>query len=157
MRKTITLATMAVALAAGAAKVSTYPQLPDGEPPFAEVATNVTLQVQRDRLEVFSITLQASSCASNEVLVTVGHDADGNGDLSFDEASFVFGMDCGARYFADYINGTVDDSVGETIHIPNEEFNPDWNLVKIVKRGVGQVGEVVTKRVENKKFAILVL
>ena len=54
------------------------------------------------RLDEFALRIMASNCASNEVLVAVGHDADYDGDLSFDETAFVFGIDCGGRYLADY-------------------------------------------------------
>lgn len=70
------------------------PQLPDGTLPNTEVVTNVPLHVDAARLRSFGLGLQAECCVSNEVLVAVGSDADGDGDLSFGEAAFVFGLDC---------------------------------------------------------------
>lgn len=155
MKTTMAAAAITAVLAAGASKTYDFPPLPDGVAPFPEVATNVALHVEAEKLETFSLGIQASNCVSNEVLIAVGHDADSNGDLSFDETSFVFGMDCGARYLVDYDNGTVDDSVGATISILRKDFNPAWNIAKVVKRGSGSVGEVLTETVGNRKFTII--
>lgn len=42
------------------------------------------------RLDESALRIDASNCISNEVLVAVGHDADDDDDLSFDETAFVF-------------------------------------------------------------------
>lgn len=153
-----TIGTMIIAVAAHVAPVTcaaaeyALPRLPDGVLPNTEVATNFPLHVRADRLRGFSLTLDAGSCASNEVLVAVGCDSDGNGDLSFDEAAFVFGCDCGARYFVDYVAGTADDSVGETLAFDYRSFDPAWNMAKVVKRGSGSVGETVVETVVSRHF-----
>ena len=106
------------------------------------------------RLDEFALRIMASNCVSNEVLVAIGHDADEDGDLSFDETAFVFGIDCGSRYLADYAARCVSDEVGDTLRISNRDFDPSWNLAKVVKRGEGAVGETITETVENKRFSI---
>jgi len=106
------------------------------------------------RLDEFALRIEASNCISNEVLVAVGHDADEDGDLSFDETAFVFGIDCGVRYLADYAAGCVSDEVGETLRISNRDVDPSWNLAKVVKRGEGEVDASVTEIIENKRFSI---
>ena len=133
----------------------TLPQLPDGVMPNTEVSTNLLLHVKADRLMEFALTLNADNCASNEVLVAVGCDADGDGDLSFEETAFVFGCDCGERYLVDYVSGTVDDDVGETVVVGWRSFDPEWNMAKVVKRGAGTVGETIVETVLNKRFDIV--
>ena len=95
-------------------------------------------------------------CLSNEVLVAIGCDADGNGDLSFEETAFVFGCDCGERYLVDYVSGIVDDTVGETVVVGWRSFDPAWNMAKVVKRGAGTVGETIVETVLNKRFDITI-
>lgn len=139
-----------------AAAEYTLPRLPDGVMPNTEVSTNLPLHVKAEKLREFALTLNAASCASNEVLVAIGCDADGNGDLSFDETAFVFGCDCGERYFVDYVSGTVADDVGETVVVGWRNFDHEWNMAKVVKRGEGTVGEAIVETVQNKRFDITI-
>ena len=134
----------------------TLPQLPDGIMPNTEVTTNLPLHVKAERVREFGLTLDAGNCISNEVLVAIGCDADGNGDLSFEETAFVFGCDCGERYLVDYVSGTVDDTVGETVVVGWRSFDPAWNMAKVVKRGEGTVGETIVETVLNKRFDITI-
>lgn len=145
-----------VAPMACAAADYALPQLPDGVLPNTEVATNFPLHVNADRLREFSLTLDVGSCTSNEVLVAVGCDADGNGDLSFDETAFVFGYDCGERYLADYVAGTVCEVDGETLAIDYQSFDAVWDMAKVVKRGTGTVGESIVETVLNRRFYITI-
>ena len=155
MRQLILIALAATsALTLCAAKEYEWPQLPEGTLPDSEVSTNVALHVSAARLEEFALRIEASNCNSNEVLVAVGHDADEDGDLSFAETAFVFGIDCGSRYLADYAAGRVLDDVGETLRISHRDFDPSWNLAKVVKRGEGEVGAVVTECIANKSFSL---
>lgn len=142
-------------LTACAAKTIMLPQLPDGVLPDTEIVTNIPLRVNAERLDVFSLKLEIDGTSSeSEVLVAVGHDADENGDLSFEETAFVFGCDCGERYFVNHQTGQVFTGVGDTVAINHRYFDPAWNLAKIVKRGEGAVGETITEMVENKRFSI---
>ncbi len=155
MKRIMAAAALSAAITANAGKVFNLPQLPDGTLPNTEVTTNFPIHVDAQWLETFSLKIEADNCSSNEVLVAVGHDSDGNGDLAFDETSFVFGIDCGTRYLVNYDEGTCDTTVGDTVCITHDDFNPSWNLAKIVKRGEGTVGESVTEAIENKKFTII--
>ena len=155
MRKLILIALAATCtLTLCAAKEYEWPQLPEGTLPDSEVLTNVTLHVNMSRLDEFALRIEASNCVSNEVMVAIGHDADEDGDLSFDETAFVFGIDCGSRYLADYAAGHVLDEVGETLRLSHRDFDPSWNLAKVVKRGEGAVDAVVTECIANKRFSI---
>jgi len=143
-----------IAWGACAAKVYEWPQLPPGNMPDTEVATNVALHVNVGRLESFGLSIQVEQGATSEVLVAVGHDADEDGDLSFGETAFVFGCDCGSGYFVDYSREIAFDDVGDTITIARSDFNPAWNLAKVVKRGAAVIGECVTETVQNQRFSI---
>ena len=132
------------------------PQLPSAALPDTEVSTNVSLLAYCPGMyQTFSLRLQTGNCSSNEVLVAVGHDADGDGDLAFDETDFVFGCDCGERYFVDYAAQRVLGDVGDSILIRHRDYNPAWDLAKIVKRGEGDVGEAVTVSVKTKAFSLV--
>ena len=157
MHKTISalIATLA-ATAASAANSFTWPQLPEGTLPDTEVSTNVVLHVNSQKLEQFTLNLETTCCTSNEVLVAIGCDSDGNGDLSFDEADVAFGFDCGERYLADYRTQTVVSHSGSSVIIDKKDFNPCWDLAKIIKRGLGEVGEEITETVENVRFTITI-
>jgi len=143
-----------LALCACADKVYEWPRLPPGSLPDTEVSTNVVLHVDAERLRSFGLRIQADGGTTNEVLVAVGHDADGDGDLSFGETAFVFGRDCGSGYLVDYSTESVSYDVGDSITIPLRRFNPAWNLAKVVKRGVGVVDGTVTETVKNQRFSI---
>ena len=147
MKLTFTAIVALLSLAACADKVYDWP-------PDTEVTTNIPLRVNVERLDVFCLRLQVANTAASEVLVAVGHDADENGDLSVDETSFVFGNDCGDRYFVDCQTGSVADVTNDTVSVGHRYFNPAWNLAKIVKRGSGSVGETVAETIENKTFSI---
>lgn len=149
---------MAIALSAcsvARAGERVWPSLPDGVFPDTEVVTNIPLRVNAQRLQQYSLRLATGGAATNEVLVAVGHDADGNGDLAWTEAAFVFGADCGGRYLVNHETGRLFTDVEQTLTISHRFFNPAWNIAKVVKRGAGAVGETVTEMVENKKFAVI--
>ena len=70
-----------------------------------------------------------------------------NGDsLSFEDADFEWGYDCGKWFRADTETGNVDEwtesgtgRVSRTLTIDRGDFKPQWNRLRIVKRGVGDV------------------
>ena len=155
MKRLFTAAIAAmIALGLSADMAFTYPALPDGALPDSEVTTNIALRANVERLRVFSLEIEAENIASNEVLVAVGCDFDEDGDLSFEETAFVFGYDCGVRYFANYLTGEACECTGSSISIARNRFGPSWNLAKVVKRGTGEVGETITQTLDNLKFTI---
>ncbi len=154
MRIAAVVAAARLALVACAGEERVFPQLPEGTLPDTEVSTNVALNVQHDGNMRFSISIDTASSTSNEVLVAVGCDADSDGDLSPDEAAFVYGIENGVRYFVDLESGTVSADAPATVTIRARRFNPAWNMAKVVKRGAGSVGETVTTTVERGCFAI---
>ena len=139
------------ALAAGRVIV---PSLPDAATADAEVATNFPLTVNAARLERLTIAVSLESCVSNEVLVALGADADSDGDLSIDEAAVVFGCDCGAWYCADLRTGETLAMSSNALVIGKREFDPSWNLAKVVRRGFDEIGESVSMDEERVRFDI---
>lgn len=130
------------------------PALPNVDPPYPETSTNIAIAVNIARLDMVSFALNMSQPASNEVVVAVGRDADNDGDLSFGEAAFIFGCDDGMHYYADLSTGSVDGCAANPHVFKSCEWNGEWNLVKVIKRGLGVVGESVDVTVEAKKLVI---
>ena len=130
------------------------PSLPEAVAPDAEVCTNLVLNVDVTRLRTLTIAVAFDSCETNEVLVAIGADADGDGDLSVDEAAIVFGCDCGAWYRADLRTGEIETATTNALVIGKREFDPAWNLVKVVRRGFGEIGETLSVDVERVRFDI---
>ena len=137
------------------------PSLLEAVVPDAEVSTNIALNVDATRLQTLTLLVAFDSCETNEVLVAIGADGDNDGDLSLDEATIVFGCDCGVWYRTDLRTGTASTegsapSVEATnaVVIGKREFDPAWNLVKVMRRGLGEIGETVTVDEERTRFNI---
>ena len=130
------------------------PSLPEAVRPDAEVSTNIALNVNAARLQTLTFSVEFESCVTNEVLVALGADADGDGDLSVDEADIVFGCDCGAWYRANLRTGEIETATTNALVIGNRQFDPAWNRLKVVRRGVGEIGESVEKDEERVRFDI---
>ena len=121
----------------------------------AEVSTNISVVVCAERLKSWTVSIAFELCATNEVLVAIGNDADTDGSLSVDEADVVFGCDCGNWYRADLRTGETSVAESGTIVIGRRDFNPEWNLAKIIRRGIGDIEESVSMDVENTRFDII--
>ncbi len=150
-----------LALSAFAGARVVVPSLPEAVTPDAEVCTNLALNVDAARLQTLTLSVAFDSCETNEVLVAIGTDGDNDGDLSFDEAAIVFGCDCGEWYRTDLRTASIegsDPSVEATnaVVIGKREFDPAWNLVKVVMRGFGEIGETVELGEERVRFDIRV-
>ena len=114
-------------------------------------------------IQALTISVSFDVCETNEVLVAIGADADGDGDLSVDEADIVFGCDCGAWYRADLRTGAAptegsDPTVEATnaLVIGKGQFVPAWNRLKVVRRGLGEISETVELDEERVRFDIRV-
>ena len=125
-------------------------QLPPSEHADTDVATNVPFTVNLETMSRIEFSLSLEASPTNAVEVSVGADADGDGRLSSFEAAWTFGYDCG-RWFtrnADE-NRETDEPAPETGRVMRTfllrkgRLDPGWNLVKVVRRGVRSIGEVV--------------
>ena len=145
---------LGLALAVHASARVVVPSLPEAVTPDAEVSTNIVLNVNAARLQTLPLSVEFESCVTNEVLIALGADADLDGDLSVDEADIVVGCDCGAWYRADLRTGEIETATTNALVIGKREFDPAWNLVKIVRRGFGEIGETVSVDEEHVRFDI---
>ena len=156
MKHFATVLCMAFAAAAFASARVEVSALPSGEYADTEVSTNVALNVNAARLERLTLSVAFETSETNEVLVALGADTDGNGDLSIDEADVVFGSDCGAWYCADLRTGETTQQTTNVLVIGKREFDPAWNVFKVIRRGLGEIGESVTLDEERVRFDIRV-
>jgi len=143
-----------LAMTASAASRVVVSSLPEAATPDAEVCTNIALNVNAARLQTLTLSVEFESCVTNEVLVALGADADSDGDLTIDEADIVFGCDCGAWYRADLRTGEIETAMTNALVIGKRQFDPAWNRLKVVRRGVGEIGESVEKGEERARFDI---
>ena len=143
MKHLLIVLCLGLALAVHASARLAVPSLPEAVTPDAEVGTNIELNVNAARLQTLTLSEAFDSCVTNEVLVAIGADADLDGDLSVDEADIVFGCDCGAWYRADLRTGEIETATTNALVIGKRQFDPAWNRLKVVRRGVGEIGETV--------------
>ena len=156
MKHFLTVLCLGLAMAVHASARVVVSALPEAVRPDAEVSTNIALNVNAARLQTLTFSVEFESCVTNEVLVALGADADGDGDLSVDEADIVFGCDCGAWYRANLRTGEIETATTNALVIGNRQFDPAWNRLKVVRRGVGEIGESVEKDEERVRFDIRV-
>ena len=156
MKYFLTVLCLGLAMAVHASARVVVSALPEAVRPDAEVSTNIALNVNAARLQTLTFSVEFESCVTNEVLVALGADADGDGDLSVDEADIVFGCDCGAWYRANLRTGEIETATTNALVIGNRQFDPAWNRLKVVRRGVGEIGESVEKDEERVRFDIRV-
>jgi len=141
------------------ARVTALPTLPQGELPNSEVSTNIVLNIDYARLRSLTLSLELDASASNSLSIAVGT-AQGV-SLSVEEADFEWGYDCGKWFRADTGTGIVEEwsesgagRVSRSLTIDRRDFNPQWNRLRIIKRGVGDLAVEASRGVEYKKFCI---
>ena len=134
-----------------------------GELPNTEVATNIVVRLDPDVLEGVDFAFSLSASGTNCVSVAVGEDADEDGDLSLEEADCTFGWDCGAWFFADTETGDVSTTpesgtgtVSRVFTIARRGLRPGWNLAKVVRRGIGDIGVSIVRDERHLKFFMIV-
>ena len=154
MKHFLTVLCLGLALAVHASARVVVSALPEAVRPDAEVSTNIALNVNAARLQTLTLSVEFESCVTNEVLIALGADADSDGDLTIDEADIVFGCDCGAWYRADLRTGEIETAATNALVIGKRQFDPAWNLVKVVRRGFGEIGETVSVDEERVRFDI---
>lgn len=156
MKHLLIVLCLGLALAVHASARVVVSALPETVRPDAEVSTNIALNVNAARLQTLTFSVEFESCVTNEVLVALGADTDGNGDLSLYETDVVFGCDCGAWYCADLRTGETAQQTTNILVIGKREFDPSWNLFKAIRRGFGEIDESVALDEERVRFDIRV-
>ena len=120
------------------------PTLPPGDLPDPEVATNLALRTLPRHLASVVFQIDCDANPTHEIALALGTDADADGDLSFEETSLIFGNDCGSFYLADLDARQVDAVATNALVLARRDWNFNWNLLKIVKRGAGDFAPVLT-------------
>ena len=144
-------------------KALSVPTLPLCEYADTEVSTNIPIRVNLERLEWMRFALELSPTATNDVEVLIGHDADTNGVLSVEESRIAFGYDCGNWFVregeevrAEMYICSEQMYVRRALAIRYKDFAPDWDLVKVVRRGLSASDESVSLVEERKRFVLFV-
>ena len=130
--------------------------LPASEFADTEVPTNLPFVVSFDAMSRLEFTLSLDASPTNCVEVSIGTDTNADGALSLDESDYTLGYRCG-RWFqrdalADSETETPETRTGRLermFTLRKRKLNPAWDLVKVTRRGVTEIGEVVL--VEGKK------
>ena len=138
--------------------------LPTPEFADTEVSTNFAFSVGegQNRSLVFTVELQATP--SNNVEVVIGIDADEDGNLSLDESELCVGYDCGTWF----VRSASDDAITtsdaadagvfrRTYRVRARRVNPQWNLVKVTRRGSDAATESVLVESVEQGFRVRLL
>lgn len=140
-------------------RVVQLPTLPCGELPNSEVVTNIALNVDYVRLENLTLSLELNASESNSLSIAVGT-AEGE-SLTVEEMDFEWGYDCGKWFRADTETGAVEEwpdpgtgRVSRMLSIDQRDFKPQWNRLRVVKRGVGEIEVDASYSREYTKFFI---
>ena len=161
-------------LAAGAveARQQNLAQLAPSQFADTEVSTNVPCALNDPALRQYEISLGLVGTPSNNVEVALGHDADGDGVLSLDEAAISLAWDCGewivkeegssfAKATEDELGNGVSLVTNESdtngfvaaeiaVAVSNHKSKPawlydrTWDLVRVTRRGVDDPEERVS-------------
>ena len=143
-----------------AAFAVTVTPLPQSEFADTEVSTNIAFAVERPAMTRIEFTVALDATPTNNVEVAIGTDANGDGNLSVEEAAYVFGWDCGEWFERARDQGlgirdrvavpapvaetaTVRMRVVKTFVLKRRQLDTAWNLVKVTRRGCGAVFELV--------------
>ena len=155
-------------LAAGAAEARTVRPARLAPSPFAdtEASTNVPCVLDLPTLKQYRLSLGLVGTPSNNVEVALGHDADGDGVLSLDEAAISLAWDCGewmARGMSDegwgmrdvplttdgpdtngFVTAAIEVAVSKHRAKPAWLYDRTWDLVRVTRRGVDDPEERVS-------------
>ena len=134
------------------ARVVRVSEQPASEFADTEVSTNVVIAVRDAAHPYAEVSLALTASSSNCVEVSVGVDANRDGVLDLDEADQTFGYNCGTWFCRD---ARTDDSLKEaesrmsgrvsrSFKVKKGRVDANWNLARIVRRGVAVVDESVS-------------
>ena len=139
----------------------TVETLPQSEYADTEVSTNIPFEVSFDTMSRVNFALSLDASPSNSVEVSIGGDANGDGNLSPEEAAYTFGFDCGRWFKRDAVLDEVkvigegeqwtglSSRVTRMFTLKKRTLDEAWNLIKVTRRGVAETCEVAL--VEGRK------
>ena len=137
--------------------------LPASKYADTEVSTNFPFSVSFERKNRIEVTLAMDAMPSNNVEVVLGTDANGDGNLSPEEAAYALGYDCG-RWFTsrrDQGSGTMDEVEAEsgrrlerTFILKKRQISEVWNLAKVTRRGLAPSAEWVNVKAVRYGFRL---
>ena len=169
--QTMKLLAMILTLPVAALAVTVEP-LPTSEYADTEVSTNIAFVVDRSIMTRIEFTVALDATPTNNVEVAIGTDGNGDGNLSVEEAAYVFGYDCGTWFERSQsksevvveqwnlstcsagqpeeksnhhcTTSTTDyDLSSHTFILKMRKLDMAWNLVKVTRRGCGVSCELV--------------
>ena len=146
----------------------TVETLPQSEYADTEVSTNIPFEVSFDTMSRVNFSLSLDASPTNCVEVSIGEDANGDGNLSVEEAAGTFGFACGRWFWrsaADDSETVATDNLGQTVFVTSgraernfilrkRRLDDAWNLVKVTRRGVAAIGEVTLVEGRKPGFAV---
>ena len=141
--------------------------LPPPEFADAEVSTNLPFVVSLDSMSRLEFTLSLDASLTTCVEASIGTDANGDGNLSLDEADYTVGYRCGVWFLRDAVRDMEVDEEVEIVGgggqrrerlfvLKKRNLDPAWNLVKVTRRGVAEIGEVVAVDGKQPGFGVMV-
>ena len=117
---------------------------------LSEAVTNVPFKVDFGTMSRIAFTLALDASPTNFVEVAIRTDANGDGVLGLDEDDLSIGFDCGRWFgFAATDERQTEEAVPtagqvkRTLRLKRPKMDAAWNLVRVTRRGVAKVGEVV--------------
>ena len=138
----------------------TVEPLPPSEYADTEVSTNIPFEVNFDAMSRMNFSISLDASPSNGVEVSIGEDANGDGNLSPEESAYTFGFDRGRWFVRDAVgdaetnlpapatrdaSGTVvAGRVENAFFLRKRKLDEAWNLVKVTRRGKAEVCELAT-------------
>ena len=127
----------------------------------AEAATNIALVVDHSRLDSMRFVVELDGSATNGVEVAVGVDSNQDGALSQEEAGVFFGYDCGEWFLrgddsAESVCAGEGERVSREFVFRKRAFSLEWNIVRVTRRGSGDVAECVSFTEERQRFLLFV-
>ena len=121
-----------------------------------EVSTNIPFVVGFDAMSRLEFTFSLDDSPTNCVEAAIGTDTDNDGNLSPEETDYTVGYRCGKWFqrdaVADAETETTETHAGRVermFTLRKRKLNPAWNLLKVTRRGVAEIGEVAL--VDGKK------
>lgn len=140
-----------------AAFSATVRELPPCAFADTECSTNFPVTVDFTSMSQLEFTLSLDASPTNSVEVSIGTDADGDGNLSVEESAYAFGYDCGTWFCRDTIKdrlnvlGTVPyamrpttNRIERTFVLNRHKVKSTWNLAKVTHRGSAPICECAT-------------